>query len=168
MSNVEFITELMTFSRAGPLTQVFVIDAIGKQARLVAATPAEEFERPMFNGAAWVAAAKEIVQRLDAVYGAPLPVQSTQLRTLFAAMLDADEIVVDGYEADKVVLSPSARDPQPFLTTAGGAIIAMNDQQLLFMHEHDASVGRFIDIKGEEHSLVLHRVVRRPLQFTSA
>lgn len=168
MSIIDFMTELMTSSRAGPLTQIFVIDALRKQALRVAPTPAEHFDRSMVNGAAWVAAAQEVLERLEKVYGIGAGAEATQLRTLFATMLDADEIVVDGYEADKVVLTPSARDPQPFLMTAGGAIIAMNDQQLLVTHKPDGSVGRFIDIKGEEHSLVLHRVVRRPLQFTSA
>ncbi|MFP5474145.1 MAG: hypothetical protein ACLGJD_10910 [Gammaproteobacteria bacterium] len=164
MSNVEFITELMTFSRAGPLTQVFVIDALLKQARLVAATPAERFERPMFSGAAWVAAAQEVLDRLEKVYGVARAAEPTQLRSLFAALLDADEIVVDGYETDKVVLTPSLRDPQPFLTTASGSIVEMNDQQLLLTHGEDASTGRFIDIRGEQHSLVLHRLVRTPLR----
>ena len=89
MSNVEFITELMTFSRAGPLTQVFVIDALLKQARLVAATPAERFERPMFSGAAWVAAAQEVLDRLEKVYGVARAAEHRPLasqRILRAAM----------------------------------------------------------------------------------
>ena len=40
----------------------------------------------------------------------------------------------------------------------------MNDQQLLLTHGEDASTGRFIDIRGEQHSLVLHRLVRTPLR----
>lgn len=72
-TNVELVKHMMTFSRYGALSQIFIMDAIGKAARNVANAPIEEvraaFEKSgavaMFNPDAWHGVAKEIAERLD-------------------------------------------------------------------------------------------------------
>lgn len=67
-TNVDVITELMEFSRFGPMAQLFVMDALSKQARAVADAPPEAFEGEgweMVNGKAWQGVAREIADKLD-------------------------------------------------------------------------------------------------------
>ena len=71
-TNVEVITELMEFSRYGALAQMFIMDALSKQARAVANAPAEAFEGEgweFVNGEAWQGVAREIADKLDAHLG---------------------------------------------------------------------------------------------------
>ncbi len=69
LTNVEFVTELMEFSKSGALAQVFIIDAIQKHADAVAKVDASTVEHPLISGQAWVNCAKEIKARMDAHYG---------------------------------------------------------------------------------------------------
>lgn len=69
-TNVEAITEIMEFSRYGALAQMFVMDALSKQARAVADAPPESFtgeawEKGLISGPAWQAVAREIADKLD-------------------------------------------------------------------------------------------------------
>ena len=65
MTNVEFVTELMQFSRYGVLAQMFVIDALTKHSAAVAATDNPyAFSTGLFDGQAWVACAKDIKRQL--------------------------------------------------------------------------------------------------------
>lgn len=69
-TNVEAITEIMEFSRYGALAQLFIIDALSKQARCVADAPPESFQGEgwqgsMISGTAWQAVAREIADKLD-------------------------------------------------------------------------------------------------------
>ena len=67
-TNVEAITEIMEFSRYGALAQLFIIDALSKQARAVADAPPEAFEGEgweMVSGKAWQGVAREIADKLD-------------------------------------------------------------------------------------------------------
>lgn len=71
MNNLEFITDLMTFSRYGALAQAFVMDALSKHAAHVAKTPLEELsekfgDRPMVSAQAWHGVANEIHDKLEA------------------------------------------------------------------------------------------------------
>lgn len=63
-TNVEFVTELMEYSRYGALIQAFVISAIDNYSGRVAAMPAMEFDNPMINGSAWHGCAVEIQRKL--------------------------------------------------------------------------------------------------------
>lgn len=70
-TNLDLITEIMTFSRYGALSQAFVIDALTKHANRVAEATAEELA-PMQNGLvsaeAWQGVAIEIKTALEAFY----------------------------------------------------------------------------------------------------
>lgn len=73
-TNVEVITEIMGFSRFGPLAQVFVMDGLYKVARKMADVPPEEFEsetwkNSMVSPVAWQGTAREIVEKLDVHFG---------------------------------------------------------------------------------------------------
>ena len=72
--NVSAVVELMEFSKFGPLAQVFVIDALLKQAQKVAAMdPATaKCENPMLSFDAWHGVAKEIAAKLNAHLAGPL------------------------------------------------------------------------------------------------
>lgn len=70
-TNIEFVRELMDFSRFGPLAQMFVIDALSKWSDKIANTPIEElrsaFEgNPLIDAEAWHGVAREIKEKLDA------------------------------------------------------------------------------------------------------
>lgn len=69
-TNVEAIAEMMEFSRYGALAQMFIMDALGKQARAVAdASPdlfkGDKWENGFVSGEAWQAVAREIAGKLD-------------------------------------------------------------------------------------------------------
>ena len=67
-TNVEFVTDLMEFSKHGPLAQLFVLDALDKWSKLIASKSAAELDTPMINGAAWVSVAKEIQTKIAGRY----------------------------------------------------------------------------------------------------
>ncbi len=70
-TNVEFVRDLMEFSRYGALAQLFIIDAISKQAKAIAQMPLEEVrqafgENSFIHPDGWHGVAKEIHQKLEA------------------------------------------------------------------------------------------------------
>ncbi|QRR12282.1 hypothetical protein GJG85_02265 [Burkholderia sp. MS389] len=71
MTNIECLTDLMTFSRYGTLAQAFVMDALSKHAAHIARTPLEELneqfgDQPMVSVKAWHGVAQEIHEKLEA------------------------------------------------------------------------------------------------------
>lgn len=68
-TNVEFVTDLMEFSRYGALAQVFVIEALRRYAFQVSIADPKLLDSPGLSGAAWVAVGKEIDAKLAAKYG---------------------------------------------------------------------------------------------------
>ena len=69
-TNVEFVTELMQFSRYGALAQLFVVDANMKHAEAVAAADdPNAFSNGLIHGPTWVDCAKDIKRQLDEFYG---------------------------------------------------------------------------------------------------
>lgn len=70
LTNVQIVERLMTFSKFGAMSQLFIMDAIEKQAKKVANVSLEELkeafgENPFISPEAWHGVAKEIVQRLE-------------------------------------------------------------------------------------------------------
>lgn len=163
-TNIEVLTELMQFSRYGALAQAFILEAIRKQARRTAAADPAVHDSPLLSGKAWVGVASEIRDRLEAHYGAVPPAQPpSRWVMLFAALLAADEITVDDYEADKVRLASSGPDWQPFITTFANQVILLNDQEIELVDEDCGSRSSFVDVEGVSHQLLLQQVVRLPL-----
>lgn len=68
-TNTEFVTELMTYSDHGALSQIFIIDAIRKHAERVAAADPTTIDSDFISGERWVGVAREIKRKLDANYG---------------------------------------------------------------------------------------------------
>jgi hypothetical protein len=71
MTNLECLTNVMTFSRYGALAQAFVMDALGKHAAHIAGMSLEELpekfgDQPMINAQAWHGVATEIHEKLEA------------------------------------------------------------------------------------------------------
>jgi len=66
MTNTEFVTELMEYSRCGPLIQVFVIQALAQFSKQVASSTPEALDTPMVSGATWHRCAVEIREKLNA------------------------------------------------------------------------------------------------------
>ncbi|WP_333986787.1 hypothetical protein [Burkholderia cepacia] len=71
MTNIECLTDLMTFSRYGALAQAFVMDALSKHAARIARTPLDELneqfgDQPMVGAKAWHGVAQEIHEKLEA------------------------------------------------------------------------------------------------------
>lgn len=64
-TNVQFVTDLMEFSRFGALAQVFVIDALDKWSKKISECDPAQFDNAMINGEAWVGVAKEIQQKIE-------------------------------------------------------------------------------------------------------
>lgn len=69
MTNVEYLTEIMEFSRFGALAQAFVIEAVARCAAEIKASRPEDLDSPGLSGAAWTGVAKEIDAKLAAKYG---------------------------------------------------------------------------------------------------
>lgn len=69
MTNVKYLTEIMEFSRFGPLAQAFVIEALARYATEIKACKSEDLDSPGLSGAAWVGVANEIDAKLTAKYG---------------------------------------------------------------------------------------------------
>ncbi len=72
-TNVQLITEMMEFSQYGALSQLFIMDAIGKLADSVAALTDEEIriemEGSFISAGAWHGVAKEIQRKISQHYG---------------------------------------------------------------------------------------------------
>ncbi|WP_175861812.1 hypothetical protein [Burkholderia cepacia] len=66
-TNLECVTDIMTFSRYGALAQAFVMDALSKHAARVATTPPDQLQvNPMISARAWHGVAQEINTKLEA------------------------------------------------------------------------------------------------------
>ena len=65
-TNVEFVTNMMEFSRFGALAQVFIIQAIDQYSKRVAEADPATIDGGFISGQAWVGVAKEIQQKLEA------------------------------------------------------------------------------------------------------
>lgn len=71
MTNLECITDLMTFSRYGALAQAFVMDALSNHASHIAKMPLDELvekfgDQPAVSAKAWHGVANEIHDKLEA------------------------------------------------------------------------------------------------------
>lgn len=71
MTNIEFVTRLMSHSKYGALTQIFVIDALAKWSGIVVAEGLEKVrqvfgEHPFVHPDAWFGVAKEIKEAIEA------------------------------------------------------------------------------------------------------
>ena len=69
MSNIEFVAELMQFSRYGALAQLFVMEALIKYSAVVStATDPSPYTSALFDGRLWIECARDIKRQIDAFY----------------------------------------------------------------------------------------------------
>jgi hypothetical protein len=69
-TNVEFLTELMEFSKFGPMVQAFVIQALHEKADEIASEPhPERYDCALFEGTYWQAIAKDVARQMAEKYG---------------------------------------------------------------------------------------------------
>ena len=69
MTNEEFVAGLMSYSRHGALTQVFVIEAIRFYAELIKGQPdVEDKPDAMFSAKKWKAVAADVHTQMKAQY----------------------------------------------------------------------------------------------------
>ena len=68
-TNTDCIVELMEFSPTGAIAQAFILEAIRRYAKAVAAADPAKLDTGYISGEAWVATAKHIVKELRAQYG---------------------------------------------------------------------------------------------------
>ena len=68
-TNTDLIVELMEFSPTRALMQAFILEAIRRYAKAVAAADPAKLDSDGLTGEAWVASAKHIVKELRAQYG---------------------------------------------------------------------------------------------------
>ncbi|AOK22705.1 hypothetical protein WK67_08070 [Burkholderia ubonensis] len=71
MTNLECLTDIMTFSRYGALAQAFVMDALSKHAERVSNVPLDALQKqfgvhPLISVEAWQGVAREIHTKLEA------------------------------------------------------------------------------------------------------
>jgi hypothetical protein len=64
-TNVEFVTNMMEFSKYGPLAQLFILEAIRNWSELVAKADPVKVDSPMISGKAWVGVAREINENME-------------------------------------------------------------------------------------------------------
>ncbi|KFJ12665.1 hypothetical protein DR66_3856 [Delftia acidovorans] len=70
-TNVEFLTELMEYSKFGPMVQGFVIHCLHMTAKEIAEHPdPEKFGSALFDGQLWQDIAKDVLRQMDERYGA--------------------------------------------------------------------------------------------------
>lgn len=114
-TNIEKLTDMMQFSRVGPLSQLFVIDAITKFAAQVANTPLEQLraefgEDHLIAPEAWQAAAREVLDTFnshqpvdephtlgfpDPVAGQPTSLTDDEFIEKYRPLLDSDNALVE-------------------------------------------------------------------------
>ncbi len=64
-TNIEKVKDMMQFSEYGALAQMFVMDALHKQAKIVAESKLEDYPENCFvNPESWIGVAKEIQEKL--------------------------------------------------------------------------------------------------------
>ena len=71
LTNVQLVTQIMNVSKFGAMSQIFIIDAILKQAEAVARMPLEDLKAAMANNGmvsaqAWHGVATEIADKMKA------------------------------------------------------------------------------------------------------
>ncbi|KVH11290.1 hypothetical protein WS85_14650 [Burkholderia anthina] len=71
MTNLECLTDIMTFSRYGALAQAFVMDALSQHAERIATVPVDTLRKqfgahPHISVEAWQGVAREIHTKLEA------------------------------------------------------------------------------------------------------
>lgn len=65
-TNVEFVTNMMDFSKYGALAQLFVLHAIEQTAKIVSEVDPETIDNnALISGHAWVGVAKEIKRKIE-------------------------------------------------------------------------------------------------------
>lgn len=64
--NIDFVRNLMTFSKYGALAQLFVIDALVKLSDVVRQADPDKCGNALLNGQAWVGVAQEIHDKIQA------------------------------------------------------------------------------------------------------
>ncbi|UUZ75479.1 hypothetical protein LP414_27575 [Polaromonas sp. P1(28)-13] len=71
-NNTELVTQMMEFSRFGPLAQIFILDALNKHVARVIASKPEDYpaEKMPFGmtGEAWIDLAKDLKRQMDEFY----------------------------------------------------------------------------------------------------
>jgi hypothetical protein len=68
LTNTELIVEMMEYSNFGALSQLFIMEAIRKEAERVAATKPEQYDQEkwaMISVPAWIGVAKEIAKKIN-------------------------------------------------------------------------------------------------------
>lgn len=68
-TNIEFVVEVMKFSRYGAMAEIFVIEALRRYAFQVTTTDAKLLDRARLPGTALQAVGEEIDAKLAAKYG---------------------------------------------------------------------------------------------------
>lgn len=69
-TNVEFLTELMEYSKFGPMVQGFVIQALHEKADESAKDPhPERYDCGLFDGTYWQAIAQDVARQMAEKYG---------------------------------------------------------------------------------------------------
>ncbi|MCO5337037.1 hypothetical protein NHB13_10545 [Delftia tsuruhatensis] len=69
-TNVEFLTELMEFSKFGPMVQGFVIQALHEKADEIANDPhPERYDCGLFDGTYWQEIARDVARQMAEKYG---------------------------------------------------------------------------------------------------
>lgn len=66
MTNVEFITFMMEFSKHGALMQAFILEGARKYAEACAKADPAVFESALLSGKAWVSCAAELRDAFEA------------------------------------------------------------------------------------------------------
>jgi hypothetical protein len=66
-NNVEFVIDMMKFSRYGAMAQLFVLQALDQYSHAVANAPPESFagSEHLINARTWQGVAKEIAQKME-------------------------------------------------------------------------------------------------------
>jgi hypothetical protein len=65
-TNVEFVKEMMEFSEYGAMAQLFIIDALYKQAKIVSKSKVEDYpENGFIHPESWIGVATEIMNKID-------------------------------------------------------------------------------------------------------
>lgn len=67
MTNIEFVTDLMEYSKYGAMAQLFVIEALRQYSATVANASPEQFEEwnGLVNPQVWQDVAREIAQKIE-------------------------------------------------------------------------------------------------------
>ena len=63
-TNIEFITNLINFSRSGPLMQAFVLEGLRTYAQEIMMADPEELGNALISGHSWQLCAKEYLEKI--------------------------------------------------------------------------------------------------------